>query len=392
MAFLLTVHERYAIIVTNKNRKLRVFTMKKILKTMLKILKWIGIVILGLIIILLIVRCVGKLYYNRTPDGGINETMYVDINGTKQWISIYGQDKDNPVLLYLHGGPCYPTVGLDWSIFRKLSADYTVVEWDQRGCGHNYPDYKEEKPITAELMISDGKAMTDYLCDYLHKDKITLYGHSWGSLFAANLALDYPNKYDALIVSSLVVDESLSRQRFKEYMLEQSTDDPEIHAAAEKFDTSKGLKEQEDNYLKLAYSAYSYSDNIFSDSDENMYKAIFFNPYCTLAEEYRLLMGTSDYDKYIEEVLLGGDTYGDGICSQIPISQRTEYEMPFYLIEGSKDHGVSNMVEVAVDYFETVNAPDKDMICVDGGHGSPMLRCNQLAEFIHRIAEKQKSR
>ena len=79
--------------------------------------------------------------------------------------------------------------------------------------------------------------MTDYLCDYLHKDKITLYGHSWGSLFAANLALDYPNKYDALIVSSLVVDESLSRQRFKEYMLEQSTDDPEIHAAAEKFET-----------------------------------------------------------------------------------------------------------------------------------------------------------
>ena len=90
-------------------------------------------------------------------------------------------------------------------------------------------------------------------------------------------------------------------------------------------------------------------------------------------------------------MLLGGDIYADEICSQISISQRTEYEMPFYLIEGSKDHGVSNMVELAADYFETVNAPDKEMMYVDGGHGSPMLRCNQFAAFVHQIAEKQNS-
>lgn len=201
--------------------------------------------------------------------------MYVDINGTKQWISIYGQDKGNPVLLYLHGGPCSPTVALDWSIFRKLSADYTIVEWDQRSCGHNYPDYKETEPITAEIMISDGKAMTDFLCKYLQKEKITLYGHSWGSLLAANLALDYPDQYDALIVSSLVVDEEISRQYFREYLLEQSADDPEIHAAAEKFDPEKGLRAQEDTFLKLAYSKYMYYDNIFNDCDVNLYAALF---------------------------------------------------------------------------------------------------------------------
>ena len=365
--------------------------MQKAVKKLIRIFKWIGIVILCLIIVLLIVRLIGKMHYNKAPEGGISETMYADINGTKQWISIYGQDRNNPVLLYLHGGPCAPTVGLDWRIFRRLSADYTVVEWDQRGCGHNYPDYQETEPLTAEIMISDGKTMTDFLCDYLHKDKITLYGHSWGSLLAANLALDNPDKYDNLIVSSLVVDEALSRQRFREYMLAQSADDSEIYAAAEKFDPAKGLKEQEDVFLKLAYSGYCYADNVISDSDFNLFAAILFNPYCTLAEQYRLLMPTPAYDRYVDEVLLGGDPYGDVICSRIPVSQRTDYEMPFYLIEGSKDHGATNMVETAADYFETVNAPDKEMICVDGGHGSPMLRCNQLAEFIHRIAEKQKS-
>ena len=54
------------------------------MKKLLKILKWIGIIILGLIVILLTVRLIGKLYNSRTPEGGINETMYADINGAKQ--------------------------------------------------------------------------------------------------------------------------------------------------------------------------------------------------------------------------------------------------------------------------------------------------------------------
>ena len=54
-------------------------------------------------------------------------------------------------------------------------------------------------------------------------------------------------------------------------MLARSANDPEIHAAAEEFDPSKGIKEQEDIFLKLAYSDYSYSDNIFRDCDVNLY-------------------------------------------------------------------------------------------------------------------------
>ena len=57
--------------------------MKKFLKTLTKILKWIVIVLFGIIIIGLIVRFIGQRINNKTPDGGINETMYIDINGTK---------------------------------------------------------------------------------------------------------------------------------------------------------------------------------------------------------------------------------------------------------------------------------------------------------------------
>lgn len=79
--------------------------MKKAIKITGKILLGILITLAAAIIILLVARLIGKAVNGTTPDDGINETMYADINGTKQWINIYGQDKDNPVLLYLHGGP-----------------------------------------------------------------------------------------------------------------------------------------------------------------------------------------------------------------------------------------------------------------------------------------------
>lgn len=85
--------------------------------------------------------------------------MYVDINGTKQWINIYGQDKDNPVLLYLHGGLGSATSYQDYAFTRKWSDVYTVVTWDQRNCGKSY-DTSKTDTITADIMMQDGKEMT----------------------------------------------------------------------------------------------------------------------------------------------------------------------------------------------------------------------------------------
>ncbi len=103
--------------------------MKKCLNIFFQIVKWVIIVIISVIVLFFIVRFVGQRINDRTPKGGINGTKYVNINGTEQWINIYGQDKDKPVLLYLHGGPGSPTSYEDYPVLRKLSDIYTIYAY-----------------------------------------------------------------------------------------------------------------------------------------------------------------------------------------------------------------------------------------------------------------------
>ena len=118
-----------------------------------KIVKAIGLGIAAVIILLFAVRAVGVGINRRTPKGGINESMYVEINGTKQWISIYGDNLSNPVLLYLHGGPGSPTSEFDYVITRKWADVYTVVTWDQRNCGKSYDAGQNEIELTRDLLL-----------------------------------------------------------------------------------------------------------------------------------------------------------------------------------------------------------------------------------------------
>ncbi|MCR4887774.1 MAG: alpha/beta hydrolase [Ruminococcus sp.] len=354
------------------------------MKKFLKFLKWTAIFIVSVIVICIATRFIIIKINNKTPKGGINETAFVEINGTKQWINIYGKDINNPVLLYLHGGPCSATSAVDWTCLRKLSDDYTVVNWDQRGCGHNYPDYNETSALTSEIMMQDGIAMTDYLRERFGKDKITIMGMSWGSVLGSNLVLEYPEKYDAMIAVSLVVDIEESQKLFKEYMLEKSADDAEMHSIAESIEPSVWTKEEISNTNPLVMK-YSHIDDYFTESDINFLTTVLFNPYCSLSQCIRMIYGSADYNTYINTTLLPEPA---PLIKPLELSGRTEYKVPFYLIEGKDDHGTVTMAEEAEAYFNEIEAPDKEMVWVSGGHNAPMMQTEKLAEFVHSIAQK----
>lgn len=368
--------------------------MKKLFKNLFKVVKWIFIVLISVIVLFFIVRFIGRKINNRTPEGGINETMYADINGTKQWINIYGQDKDNPVMLYLHGGPGSATSDMDYPVLRKLSDIYTVVNWDQRACGHSWTKEQTNQPITFEMLYSDGEEMTKFLLDYLHKDKITVMGISWGAAFGANLVLAHPEYYDKLIAMSWPVDGIEMQKAFKEQALEWTKDDPELHKAAENIITdqaeydSMSLDEQRLAGLEqyAINEKYCEPDSLFA-GDVSLVSAMIFNPYCSLKDYYNTYIGIN---KYIDYDNLTAFCYFQ--CMQIgsfkdfSVFDRTDYKVPVYVIMGDQDYTV--MTSVTKAYFDRITAPDKQYFEVKGGHYMPMLLSEKLSETVHAIAKR----
>ena len=345
-----------------------------------KIIKWVVLVILALIITFFLVRAIGKAIYNQTPDGGINESRYVDVNGTKQWINIYGEDIDNPVLLYLHGGPGSATSDIDYAFTRKWADVYTVVTWDQRNCGKSYDAEQNDIVLTREIFMTDGKEVTEFILNYLSKDKITVLGHSWGSIYGANLVLEYPKYYECFIGTGQLVDYLENEEAFKQEALLWAEGDEETLELVNQL-TPDNVTMEHIIARNTIMQKYGY-DMMVNGSDYNLVTTIIFNPNYSIIDWI-------NYFKRDMSVYL--DFFSSEEFASFSLKDRVDYQVPFYNINGDKDYQTN--YKLAQGYFEEVNAPYKQMFLMENmTHGLLESDSEGFSEIIHQIAKTERER
>ena len=140
----------------------------------------------------------------------VNQSAFLTLGGIEQWISIKGENRRNPVLLVVHGGPGEA----QWpqsEIYRPWQKAFTVVQWDQRGAGHTYGRYGKHTPeVTLERIATDGIELARYLCRTLHKPKIIVLGHSWGSIVGVRMVQLTPALFAAYVGTGQVASWSAS--------------------------------------------------------------------------------------------------------------------------------------------------------------------------------------
>lgn len=137
-------------------------------------------------------------------EGSIAELTQVTINGRKEWISIRGNNTENPVLLFLAGGPGGTQMAAVRHDLVELEQYFVVVNWEQPGSGKSYSVAPKE--MTPSVYIEDGLALTGYLQERFGQQKIYLVGESWGSALAIFLAAEQPEAYHAIIGTGQMVD------------------------------------------------------------------------------------------------------------------------------------------------------------------------------------------
>jgi pimeloyl-ACP methyl ester carboxylesterase len=126
---------------------------------------------------------------------GVEELIEIPVAGTKQWISVRGRDRRNPLLLMIHGGPASPEMPTSWAFQSGWEDFFTVVQWDQRGSGKSYGanDPAMIGPtLSLERITEDAGEVVRYLRQRYAKEKIFVLGHSWGSVVGLNLAQRHP--------------------------------------------------------------------------------------------------------------------------------------------------------------------------------------------------------
>ncbi|HEY2465365.1 MAG TPA: alpha/beta hydrolase [Steroidobacteraceae bacterium] len=140
--------------------------------------------------------------------GGLHELKAVEIGGIPQWISVRGNDPDNPILLFLHGGPGSPMMPESWTFQRPWEDFFTVVQWDQRGAGKTFSSAKRQpdNSMTIAKMQADAEELIEWLRHTYGKGKIFLMGHSWGSVLGVKVAQHHPEWLYAYIGVGQVVN------------------------------------------------------------------------------------------------------------------------------------------------------------------------------------------
>jgi pimeloyl-ACP methyl ester carboxylesterase len=124
-----------------------------------------------------------------------------------QWIRIRGASASNPVLLLIQQGPGLPMINEARRFGRLLGLEqaFTVVYWDQRGCGRSLRGQHRQEGITLEAMVADTVSLLEYLRDRFG-GKTCVAGFSFGATLAAFAAAQRPDLVGTLVATGMDID------------------------------------------------------------------------------------------------------------------------------------------------------------------------------------------
>lgn len=136
----------------------------------------------------------------------INTNEFLEINGTKQFVAVRAEKADLPLLLYVHGGPGDAALPLILKYNRELAKGYTLVIWEQRGAGKSYYPFKEAEVLTLDTFVEDLHQLVKLMLKRFNQKKLTLVGHSWGSVIGLKFAITYPEYIQTYVGCGQVID------------------------------------------------------------------------------------------------------------------------------------------------------------------------------------------
>jgi pimeloyl-ACP methyl ester carboxylesterase len=304
----------------------------------------------------------------RTPNG-IDQGRYVEIGGLRQWLQIRGEDRGNPVLLFVHGGPALSMIPFTYRSMRAWEKYYTIVSWDQRGAGRTYflNGGADQTATGMDQIISDGIQVAEVSRGLLHKDKIIVLGESFGSAVSLEMVRRRPDLFYADVGTGQVVDMRRAEGLTYEMLLRQ------VRAAH----AEKSLKQL------LAAGPPPYTDPSLQAQEQRIEAAYPSESEDTLAQDFLYAPGYSVRESF--ELIAGATQHRAKLVAEImnykAARRGARFEVPVFFFQGSQD--MVAPVKLAAEYMNEISAPRKALAVIPGGgHDAYILLSQRFLEEL----------
>lgn len=297
-------------------------------------------------------RQAARILELRTP-GAIREEGFVRIGGLDQWVSLRGEDRANPVVLELHGGPGAPN-----SIFaprtRAWEHHFTLARWEMRGAGKTYAAAGEtaQGPLSLARLFEDAIEVASNVRARTGASRLILLGHSFGSVLGLRLARARPDLFCAYVGTDQNV----------------CTGDGLVHGFASTLATLRAtgrakearvLEAMGPDARRWTAADWSASARLISMTDARLKKvlrnvvmaSLWFSPAHTFEDLGMFAKGmTFSTSLQVEAART---------CAR---EEGTRFELPVFLFQG--EHDPLTPAAAAKAFLDEVEAPSKDLAII----------------------------
>jgi pimeloyl-ACP methyl ester carboxylesterase len=278
----------------------------------------------------------------------IDSLYSIRINGCQQKILVQSNNPNNPLLLYLHGGPGSSIMMYSHTFSKKLIDHFILVNWDQRGTALSYCKGMDTTRISEDQIRADAIELIKYLLKTFNQKKIYLIGHSFGSAIGLQMVANNPEYFKAYIgVGQVATDWDRAVSITYKW----------LHDTLQRVNDTVSLRRiEKDKFPYIDLITRYGGHHRLSINLDSIIKA---SPYY--------------FDGYLDILNKGkafSQYYVEKNHNTMSVFHKSVYDInvPLYFFEGKYDHVPACAPELVIEYCNKVKAPVKKIIWFNCAH------------------------
>ncbi|PTX11417.1 pimeloyl-ACP methyl ester carboxylesterase [Pontibacter mucosus] len=313
-----------------------------------------------------------------TPNG-LQESYQVEVGGVQHAVYVRGKDKENPIILFVHGGPASPLSPVMWTFQGPMEEYFTFVNYDQRASGRTYTlndTAQLGKTLFIDQYVTDAIALAEHVREKYGKRKLILMGHSWGTIISMKAALQRPDLFYAYVGIGQVINTVKNEEISFAYALRVASEEKNEEALKEltsiaPYPGDKPLT-RERIVLARKWPQYYGGLSAYRTDSRQFFAAPLLSPEYTRQEVSAINQGSLfTLEKVLPEFL---EVNFDGIKS---------FPIPVFMFMGRHDYTTPS--EPTAQWLAQVKAPKKQAIWFE--HAAHLIPLEEPGKMLVSLLE-----